>query len=119
MTQAGIWAVDEVEARNLLAELGLAESEGRLAVAARHFARHRLAMASWAAERAQQEIVQSLETASGETFARENGDWINGYNHAESLVCGLDVASLIDCRPGRPLTKGRLLRFMIRQARGR
>jgi hypothetical protein len=119
MDNAISWAVDELAASTLFAALGLDPTEERLAIVAGHFARHRENVASWAAERAQANIAQTLEDASRDIFARESEDWTSGFRNAEQTIVTMSAEELLAVERTAPLSKGRILRTMMKQARNR
>jgi hypothetical protein len=117
MDQTSLWTVDKLAATKLLAALGLDITDEQIDRVARHFAQHRQDLTSWAAERAQSSIVRTLETASPDMFVRESDQWASGFRFAEQLVMTANPQELLDLGPERPLSKGRILRSMVRQAR--
>lgn len=112
-------AVDTLAASNLLARLGLDASPQLLAAVAGHMAAHRIGAIEWAAERARETIVQQLETRSLAMLGDHNEDWASGFRHAEQIVWGMTATELLGEVPARTMSKGQVLRSMLRQARKR
>ena len=117
MEHTSVWTVDTLAANTLLAELGLEVTDDWINRIARHFAQHRQSMTSWAAERAQSTIVRSLETVSPDMFMRESDQWASGFRFAEQLVMTANPQELLNLGPERTLSKGQILRSMVRQSR--
>lgn len=112
-------AVDTLAASNLLTRLGLDQSPQLLAAVAGHMATHRISANEWAAERAHETIVQRLEARSLDLLGDHNEDWASGFRHAEQIVWGITASELLGEVPARTMTKGQVLRSMLRQARKR
>ena len=112
-------AVDTLAASNLLARLGLDQSPQLLTAVAGIMATHRTDAIEWAAERAHEAIVQRLEARSLDLLGDHNEDWASGFRHAEQIVWGMTPTELLGEVPARTMTKGQVLRSMLRQARKR
>jgi hypothetical protein len=113
------WAVDRLAANTLFARLRLKPTADMLEQAAAQFAEHRKNSIGWAAERAHSSIVQKLESASMERFGRETDDWRNGFCFAEQQVMTTRPEELLELGPDRSLSKGQVLRALVREARSR
>lgn len=118
MDDASLWTVDRLAAGQLLVELKLEATDALLERVARHFARHRQDLMRWAAERVQANMVQALEDASRQSFARASDDWAQGFSSAEQRLLVMTPEELLGMMAERGRTKGQYLRSMIRQARG-
>ncbi|HEY6868973.1 MAG TPA: hypothetical protein VI199_04350 [Novosphingobium sp.] len=110
-------AVDTLAASNLLTRLGLEQSPQLLAAVAGLMATHRVSAIEWAAERAHETIVQQLEARSLDLLGDHNEDWASGFRYAEQVVWGLTATELLGELPARTMSKGQVLRSMLRQAR--
>ncbi len=110
-------AVDSLAASNLLTRLGLEQTPQLLAAVATHMAAHRTSANEWAAERAHATVVQRLEARSLDLLGDHNEDWASGFRYAEQIVWGLTAAELLGEIPARTMSKGQVLRSMLRQAR--
>lgn len=111
------WSVDRLAASSLLARLQLDATDELLDMIARQFAEHRLAMASWAAERTQSAMIEAMEAASSAYFAHRSEEWIRGFCQAEEILCAVQPDRMLDLDPGPQRSKGQILRAMMRQAR--
>ncbi|MBB6124123.1 hypothetical protein [Sphingobium subterraneum] len=117
MSESAVWSVDRVAAEGLLRHLKLDVSEANVALVATHFAEHRHAAHSWAAERVCSGMFQSMESYSVTTFGHHGPEWSDGFRAAEQYVLSLHPRELLDTEPPPPRTKGQILRGMVRQAR--
>jgi hypothetical protein len=115
MEEGRHWDMDRLAAGQLAAALGLPE-EGREAMA-QAFARHRESAMEWAASRVRDRIGQGLESAMLEQVARRNEDWAEGVAWAQMQVAGMGTGELLGRVPGRPRTRGQVLRSLVRAAR--
>jgi hypothetical protein len=111
------WAVDELAASKLLAELNIEPTEEQRSCVARHFAQHRRDLSRWVAEQAQSKMIERLEAISGQSFGRESDQWAQGYCYAEQKILTMSPEELLDLEADQARSKGQILRSMIRQAR--
>ncbi len=118
METATHWSVDRLAASNLLAQLQMDATEELIDQVARHFAEHRRSLVDWVAERTHSAIYEAMEAAAADLFADHSEEWVRGFNQAEQIIITTHPRNLLDMDPGRPRSKGQILRSMIRQARG-
>lgn len=117
MGESTVWSVDRIAAEALLRDVGLDVSEQAIDQIAAHFARHRHAAHSWAAERVCSAMFQNMESYSVTTFGHHGPEWSDGFRAAEQYVLSLRPRDLLDTETPPPRTKGQILRGMVRQAR--
>ena len=117
MDDSGIWNVDLMAARGLLAALNLEASDAALKTAAGHLSAHRRSSYKWAAERVHSKAVDNLETVSRQEFAHRDGPWTDGFRFAEQCVLELVPEELLEVRQERTQTKGQILRGLVRKAK--
>mgnify|MGYP001555386164 FL=1 len=117
MTESNIWSVDRIAAGNLLLSLGVKLDPADELLIAEHFARHRRDAQEWAAERARDRIVSTLETASLELCPRSSDDWSLGFQRAEQMVMTMTPNELIGTEVGKARSKGQVLRALVRHAK--
>jgi hypothetical protein len=117
MNESNIWSIDRIAANNLAIHLGLELGADQMERMAGHFADHRIGAGKWAVEKAQARIVERLEAATMEHGRHHGEAWMDGFMKAEQIVLTLSPREIAELDPGPPLSKGRLLRQMMRRAR--
>ncbi len=83
------------------------------------FARHRMEVEQWAANRVQSTVIGALEAQSMHVFVQMDDKWANGFRAAEETVARLSTNELLDQPRGSVQSKGQVLRSMVRGARER
>jgi len=119
MSESKYLAVDRLAASNLLTRIGVEPTPQLLATVADQMAAHRAGAIDWAAERAHAHIVQRLEARSLDLLGHHNEDWASGFRYAEQIVWAMSAHELLGEVPAKTLSKGQVLRSMLRQARKR
>lgn len=117
MDRLDIWDVDELAARGLLADLGLAETPELLGQVAFHMAKHRRSMMEWAAERAQDNMVRILDNMTPPAHIHDVDGWSRGFRDAEVQVMTTPRSDLLALGPEKSRSQGQFLRTMVREAR--
>ena len=117
MDDSGIWNVDLMAARGLLAALKLEATDEALRASAAHFSAHRRSSYIWAAERVHSKTIDNLETVSRREFAHRDGQWTDGFRFAEQCVLELEPEELLELNQERTQTKGQILRNLVRKAK--
>lgn len=117
MTESKVWSVDRIAAGNLLLSLGLKLDPDDESLIAEHFARHRRDAQEWGAERARDQIMRKLETASLELCHRSSDDWSQGFQRAEQMVMTMTPNELTGAEVGKARSKGQVLRALVRHAK--
>lgn len=117
MSNDGVWEVDRVAAADLLAALGAAPEPEWGVIVAQALARHRRQSYDWASQRARQSALQILEKEAAETFQRHNGEWVDGFRHAEKCLVTTTPWALLGLPADQPRSKGQILRSLVRSAK--
>ena len=117
MDDSAIWSVDRLAASNLAVSLGLRLTSDQIERVAEHFSDHRLSAYEWAIQQALEKIVGRMEEDSMEMARRHDAPWMDGFRRAEELVMTISPDELADFKPKRIVSKGQVLRQMVRQAR--
>ena len=117
MNESDIWSVDRIAANNLQVSLGLRLDAAQVETIASHFAEHRLDAYEWAAERSRSNIVQALESASLDLCPRNGEEWVSGFMRAEQVVLTMATQELVKAEPGKALSRGQVLRNLVRRAK--
>lgn len=119
MSELRCWEIDRLAASRLLGRLEIETTPAIVEEVAMEFAQHRSDVEQWVADRVQSRIVSELEERSKRDFGRMDENWNNGFSAAERLVATLMPNELLDQPYGKALTKGQVLRSMMREARKR
>lgn len=111
--------VDRLAASRLLTRLNLASSPEVIQIVGQEFAAHRETEAAGLVARVHQRIVAALERCSIEVLSSRpsSAEWAEGFACAEQAVAVLEPEELCDEMPDMQVSKGQMLRFMIRSAR--
>ncbi|MDE2403963.1 MAG: hypothetical protein KGM17_04515 [Sphingomonadales bacterium] len=117
MSDRAYWDVDKVAAIRLLGSFGIEVTPASIGRAAEQFAEHREWAANWSLERAHDAMIRKLENGAMDRFASKSDDWASGYSFAEMQVASMSPAELAGREQAGTLSKGRILRSMLRQAR--
>lgn len=117
MSESNIWSIDRIAANNVALDLELKLEAGQLERMAAHFAEHRLSACQLTIEKTQSRIVEQLEAATLDYGRYHEPQWMDGFMKAEEVVLTLLPRDIADIDPGPPVSKGRLLRQMVRRAR--
>tara|TARA_A100001391_G_scaffold46046_2_gene27208 strand:+ start:87355 stop:87732 length:378 start_codon:yes stop_codon:yes gene_type:complete len=113
------WEIDRLAARRLLDRLKIEATTASVEEAAMEFARHRMEVEQWAANRVQSTVIGALEAQSMHVFVQMDDKWANGFRAAEETVARLSTNELLDQPRGSVQSKGQVLRSMVRGARER
>ncbi len=119
MSELQCWEIDRLAAGRLLGRLKIKATPPIVEEVAMEFAQHRKDVEQWVADRVQSKIVSKLEARSMRDFGRMDENWNNGFSAAEELVARLMPNELLDQPSGKALSKGQVLRSMVRAARER
>ena len=117
MNESNIWSIDRIAANNVALDLGLKLDAQQLERIAGHFAGHRLSACQLTIEKTQSRIVERLEAATLDYGKYHEPQWMDGFMKAEEVVLTLSPREIGDVDPGPPVSKGKLLRQMVRRAR--
>tara|TARA_R110000782_G_scaffold78293_2_gene155811 strand:- start:59 stop:421 length:363 start_codon:yes stop_codon:yes gene_type:complete len=117
MDDSAIWSVDQLAANNLAVSLGLQLTSDQIRRVAGHFSDHRRSACEWAIQRAHEKILEKMEADSMEMARRYDAPWMDGFRRAEELVMTISPDELADINPKPMVSKGQVLRQMVRQAR--
>ena len=117
MGDSHFWSVDQVAARQLLADLSVEATDKAMETVMAHFARNRQSSYTWAAERVHSNVLRKLEDGSAIYFQRESEEWTDGFRSAEQQLMAVDPTELLGTDSIKPRTKGQILRAMMREAR--
>lgn len=117
MNESNVWSIDRIAANNVAIHLGLELGADQIERMAQHFADHRVSAGDWAVGKAQARIVEKLEAATMDHGRHHGEAWMDGFMKAEQVVLTLSPREISEPDPGPPLSKGRLLRQMVRRAR--
>ena len=117
MSNDGVWEVDRVAAADLLAALEAVPEPEWGVIVAQALARNRRQSYDWASQRARQSALQVLEKEAAETFQRHNGEWIDGFRHAEKCLMTTTPSALLALPANQARSKGQILRSLVRSAR--
>jgi len=111
--------VDRLAASRLLVRLNLASSPEVIEIVGQEFAAHRETTATGLVARVHQRIVDVLERCSIELLSSRStsGEWAEGFACAEQAIAELEPEELLDEAPDMQLSKGQMLRYLIRSAR--
>jgi hypothetical protein len=117
MSDSDFWSVDQLAARQLLADLSVEVTDDAIGIVATHFARNRRSSYTWAAERVHANLLRKLEADSARYFQRKSEEWTEGFCSAEQQLMTTNPAELLGTEVVRPRSKGQILRAMMREAR--
>lgn len=117
MDESDIWSVDRLAASTLLARLGLDTDANALTMAERQFGEHRATAMEWAAKRAHASVLEIMEEGSARYFPHEDEQWCAGYCRAQQQAAAMSIHDLLKLLPGKPASKGQILRRLVRRAR--
>jgi hypothetical protein len=106
--------VDELAGHNLLIALGVERSGQNVKIAAQDMWMHREGARTLQLEQAQEALRQRLETAYQQLSHLQDGDRAVGYFAAEQEVINWFANQRQDTRIKRPMSKGRILRTLLR-----
>jgi len=113
----GIWETDQLAARKLLANLRLDPDDANLQIAAEAFSLQRELICEWNSKIVGRDAVEALETESIRSFQDRAEIWNDGFRSAQQCLRKHFAQQIFKTNAVKILTKGQILRNMIRNAK--